>query len=64
MGKLAKPSLIIIARELHSRESELSLLHVIIDGLVEVLAHVGLKYHREVVPEPFTLTSRIQPQNK
>ena len=49
--------------KLYRRESELILFHVVIDLLIEILAHIGLKDHREVVTVPFTAAACVQSQN-
>jgi hypothetical protein len=49
-----------ISVELDRWESELWLLHVVVNLLVEVLAHVGLKNHWEVVSVPVSLAASLQ----
>lgn len=49
----------VVAEEFNRRESELRLLHIVVDLLVEVLAHVRLKNHREVVPVPVAVAASI-----
>lgn len=50
---------IIVPVELNRWESELRLLHVVIDLFVEVVAHVGLENHREMVSVPLALTPSL-----
>ena len=49
----------IVARELNRWESKFSLLHVVVDLLVKVLAHVCLKDDRKVITEPLTIAACV-----
>jgi len=44
---------------LHGRECELTLLHVVVNCLIEVLAHVSFKDHWEVVSIPISLGTSL-----
>ena len=44
----------------YSRESHLVLLHVVVDVLVEVLAHICLHDYREVISIPISLSSGVE----
>lgn len=44
---------------LHGRERELRLLHVVVNCLIEVLAHVCFKDHWEVVSIPVALGTSL-----
>ena len=50
----------VIASELNRWESELRLLHVVVNLLVEVLTHVRLKDHWKMVSIPLPLASSVQ----
>ena len=45
---------LVVASELNCWESKFTLFHVVVDLLVEVLAHVCFKDHRKVIAEPFS----------
>ena len=49
----------VVPVELYRWESELALLHVVVDLLVEVLAHVRLKNDWEVVPVPLAFAASL-----
>lgn len=49
----------VIASELNGRESDLRLLHIIVNLLVEILRHVCLDDNREVIAVPFTRAARL-----
>lgn len=51
------------ASPFYSWESHLILLHVVVDVLVEVLAHVCLHDYREVVSIPLALSSSVKSQD-
>ena len=50
----------IVTSELNRRESELRLLHIVIDLLVEVLTHVRLENDREMVTVPLPRAASLQ----
>jgi len=50
----------IVTSELNRRESELRLLHIVIDLLVEVLTHVRLENDREMVTVPLPRAASIE----
>lgn len=45
-------------------ESELTLLHIVVDLLVEILTHVCLKDDWEVVSEPFSVAASVESQDQ
>jgi hypothetical protein len=49
-----------IALEFNGWESHFTLLHIVVDGLIEILAHVSFENNGEVVPVPLTLCSGLQ----
>jgi hypothetical protein len=59
VGKTVLFGDLIVAGKLDCREGELRLLHIVVYGFVEILAHVSLENHREVVTEPFTLVAAL-----
>ena len=60
MRKLGKSYLLIITWEFHSWEGDLTLLQIIVNCFIEVLAHISLHYDWEVVSEPLTLTACVE----
>ena len=50
----------VITSELNRWESELRLLHVVVNLLVEILAHVRLKDHWKMISIPLPLASSVQ----
>ena len=49
-----------VSSEFESWKMHLTLLHVVVDSFVEVLAHTGFEDDWEMVPKPFTLRSSLQ----
>ena len=49
-----------VSSEFESRKMHLTLLHVVVDSFVEVLAHPGLEDDWKMVSKPFTLRSSLQ----
>ena len=49
----------VVAIKFDSWEGKFTLLHVVVDLLVKVLAHVCLKDDREVVPVPVAIAARL-----
>ena len=50
----------VITSELNRWESELRLFHVVVNLLVEILAHVRLKDHWKMISIPLSLASSVQ----
>ena len=50
----------VITSKLNRWESELRLLHVVVDLLVEILAHVRLKNHWKMISIPLPLASSVE----
>ena len=48
-----------VSSEFKSREMHLTLLHVVVDSFVEVLAHSGFEDDWEMVSKPFSLTTSL-----
>ena len=53
--------LLIVSCKLKCREHEFRLLHIVINSLIEVLAHVSFENDWEVISEPLALRAGIQP---
>ena len=60
MTKISILGLHFISLKLHGRESELTLLHVVIDLFIKVLTHICLKNNWEMIPEPLAIAASIQ----
>ena len=48
-----------VSSEFKSREMHFTLLHVVVDSFVKVLAHLGFEDDWEVVAKPFSLASGL-----
>ena len=53
-----------VSTEFNRWESELGLLHVVVDLLVEVLAHISLKDDGEVVSEPLAVATCVESEDE
>lgn len=52
-------SRLIITFELYCWESELTLLHIVVDLLIEIVAHICLEDDREMISEPYSVAARV-----